>query len=194
MTSPFQIGVTLTRVNDTNSPSQIIHVNSPSQGGSHLDVGKTLADAATRSNREGAEGALSEGNVVGGHGLASKRVDLVAQPPLGSIAIRNRVVVLVVVDSVVRSSDDSSLGEGVAVDGDAAGENFTGQDAADRGGQTHGFVDTGAEVGAGSESRAVDNLLDVAELVADFFRDALESVGIADEVEESRGHGGGSGV
>lgn len=52
------------------------------------------------------------------------------------------------VNGVVRGSNDGTLGKSLAFDGHAAGENLTGENATDRRGETHGFVDAGAEVSA----------------------------------------------
>lgn len=194
MSPPLEVGAALAWINDANGSSQVVQVDCSGQSGGHFDVGQTLADTATGSDREGAEGALGEGNIVFRRGLAGERVDLVAQPALGRVAIRNGVVGLVVMDGVVGSSDDGALRQRLAVDGDAAGEDFTGQDAAHGWREAHGLVDTGAEVGAQSQEGAVDNLLDVAELGADFLRHALQGVRVAHEVENRCGHGGGRGV
>lgn len=192
--APFVALTALAGVLDADGLAHVVHVDGAGEGGGHLDVGETLADAATGSDTKGAEGRRGEGDVVLG-GLAADGGVLAAdEPALGDVGVGAGVVVLVVVDGVVGDADDGAGGQGVAVNGHAAGENLAGQDAADRGGQTHGLVDAGAEVGAAAEGGAVDNLLDVVELGANLLGDLLEGVGVADEVEEGGSHGSRGGI
>lgn len=148
MTAPFEVGASLAGIDDADGSPQIIKVDGAGKGSGHFGVSKALADAAARSNGEGAEGALSQGDVVVGHGLAVQGVDFTSQPSLGSVAKGNGIAVLIVVNGIMGSTDNDALRKGVAINGHAAGEDLTGQNASDRGGETHGFVDAGAQVGA----------------------------------------------
>lgn len=194
MAAPFQARVALAGISLSNGLADIVEEQRASQRGSHLDIGETLADAAARTDAEGAEGAGGARDVILKSLGAGEGVLGAGHPALGDVAVGLGVVGLVVVDGVVGGADDGAGGDEVAFDGDAAGEDFTGENAADGGGHTHSLVDAGAEVGAGAQDRAVDDLLNVDELAADFLGHLGQSGGVADEVKQSSGHCGGSGV
>jgi hypothetical protein len=71
---------------------------------------------------------------------------LAYEPSLGPIFIHAAEGFPVAVESVVRDADGGSGWDGDAGDGGAAGEDFAGEEAWYGGGETHGFVETGAEV------------------------------------------------
>lgn len=194
MPSPLGTGLaSLGRVLDPDGLAHVVREQSPSQGGRHLDIRQTLADAAPGPDAKGAEGALS-GLDVGLANGAARLEDGAGDPALGRIRKRVGVVVLVVVDGVVRSADDGTLGQRFAIDRDAAGQDLARQDTADRWGQTHGLVDAGAQVGQSVELGTLFDVLDAGEGGTDLLGHASESGGVAAEVEESGGHGGGGGV
>lgn len=194
MTAPFQARVALAGISLSNGLADIVEEQRASQRGSHLNIGETFADAAARTDAEGAEGARGARDIVLDGLCAGEGVLGAGHPALGDVAVGLGVVGLVVVDGVVGSADHGAGGDEVAFDGDAAREDFTGENAADGGGHAHGLVDAGAEVGAGAQDGTVDDLLDVDELAADFLSHLGQGGGVADEVEQSSGHGGGSGV
>lgn len=74
---------------------------------------------------------------------ANTRAD---DPPFRLVGERFREVLFLVVDGVMRCADVGACGEVMAVDGDAAGEDFAREETADGWGETHCFVDAGAEV------------------------------------------------
>jgi hypothetical protein len=76
------------------------------------------------------------------------------------------------VESVVGSADVDTGGEVMSVDGEAARLDLTRLEAPDWGGHAQGFVDAGAEVGAGVQAGAGADLLDVVERGADFLGEA----------------------
>lgn len=194
MPSPLQLRASLTGILDAHGLSHVIHVHGAGQRGHHLVVREALADTAPRADAKGAEGALRKGHVVGRGDGAVEAAGRALDPPLGDVGKGRRVVRRVVVDGVVRDADDGALGDAVPVDGDAAREDLAREDAADRGREAHGFVDAGAEVGAGAEGGALDDLFGVGELGADFLGGFAEGVFVADEVEQSGGHGGRRGI
>ena len=69
-------------------------------------------------------------------------------PSLGDVREGLGVVGTIVLDGINGNPDVDAGGEVYAVDVDTAGKDFAGQDAADSGAETEGFVDAGAEIGA----------------------------------------------
>ena len=88
-------------------------------------------------------------------------------------------------DGVVRGPDYGALGDMVAVDKEAAGEDFAREDAADGGGDSQCLVEDGAEVGAGGDAGAYADVFDAGEGGADFVVEGGEGFGVVEEVEES---------
>jgi len=181
---------TFTRIIHPRSPTHIIQPQHTSQGIRHLDISQPLTNATARADRERTERALCQGDLV----LRERRLCPIRQlprdPALWAVAERIRVVSRVVVDRVVRNADDHAGRDALAVNGDAAWEDLAREDAADGGGQAHGFIDTGAQVGAGGELRRLVDVFKVCEFGADFLGDELEGVRMPGKVEEGCGHGG----
>lgn len=151
-------------------------------------VRKALANAATGTNAEGAERAL------GPLDISLRRLDSVYDtvgtddPALWVEAEGRGVVVSIVVDCVVGDTDDDALWDDMAVNGDAAREDFARDDATDGGGETHGLVDAGSEVGARGKGLALDNFLDIIELATDLLDDLAKCMLVADKIEQGSGH------
>ena len=139
VSTPFIVRVTLSRINDADGLAHIIEVHGAGESVGHLNVGKTLADAATGSNAEGAEGTGSQRNLLFGSLAAGEGVEGTSDPSLGHVLIGRGVVGLVVVDGIMGNTDDCALRDGTAFDGHAARENLTGDDTTDRWGHSHGL-------------------------------------------------------
>src|SRR6478609_4281446 len=101
VSTPFIVGVTLSGISDADSLAHIIEVHGAGESVGHLDVGKTLADAATGSNAEGAECAGGQRNLLLSRLSAGEGVEGTSDPSLGHVLIGRGVVGLVVVDSVM---------------------------------------------------------------------------------------------
>lgn len=69
----------------------------------------------------------------------------------------------------------------------ATGKNFPGKKTADRGGETHGFIDAGSEVAARVEDTAVMDIFHRGKLGANLGGNFLQRGGMTDEVEDSCG-------
>lgn len=194
VSTPFILGVALSGINDTDGLAHIIHVHGASESVCHLNIGKTLSDATTGPNAEGAVCAGSQSDLGLGCVLTSEGVEGTHEPSLGHVLIWRGIIGLVVVDRVVRNADDSALRNDMALDSHASRENLAGEDTTDGWVHSHSFINTGAEVGARCKSGALADFLNIVELASDFFGDSLESAGASDEVEEGGGHGSGSSI
>lgn len=114
----------------------------------HLRQRQTPPNTSPRTSREGIKRALRNLHIL------ARRALLLDQPALGLELERLRVVVRVVVDAVDAGADVAAGRDVQAVDLGAGRVDFAPERAADGGGDAHGLVDAGAEIGAGGEACA----------------------------------------
>lgn len=155
----------------------------------HLHHRDVLARARSGAAREGVEAVAHARDLFPRHARL-----LVDDPPLGPEPRGLREDVRVALAGAARDADDGAGGVEVAADDLPAGPHLARHLAQQHGAHAQGLLDEGAEVLAGHQLRAGDDLVRRGKGAADLARELAVAVGVAGEVEEQRRQDDGGGV